>query len=116
MQASSRARDSLISRRAPRRPPPSLPQDSTAAAKPALGTAEGPARERGRTRCRSKPTEPLVERLQHLVDPVADGVLGHRPTARVVADRAGLVGMGEVMVELSPELGQVVVGDDLFAR
>ena len=50
------------------------------------------------------------------LDAVTQGVLGEGPLARPLADVARLVGVGEVVVELPPQLAQVVVHHHLFPR
>src|SRR4030095_3410534 len=49
-------------------------------------------------------------------DRVAERVLGERAPARVLADRARLVRMGQMEVELAPQLAEVAVAHDLLAR
>src|SRR5258705_3121639 len=60
--------------------------------------------------------EAVVHGGEHLVDPVTERVLGERAPAGVLADRARLVGMRQIEVELAPELAEVPVAHDLLTR
>src|SRR3990172_5547834 len=78
-----------------------------------------------RTRCIEAPSpttpsscaeaEAVGEDGQHLLDPVPQRVLAEGALEGVLADGPGLVGMGEVEIELAPELVQIAIGDDLLA-
>src|SRR3989338_2431596 len=65
--------------------------------------------------CSSSEAEAVGEDGQHLLDPVPQRVFTEGALEGVLADGPGLVGMGEVEIELAPELVQIAVGDDLLA-
>src|SRR5215510_16312131 len=66
------------------------------------------------TRSRALP-ETFLDHRQHRVDPMTERVLGQGAPARVLADRARLVRVLEVHVELAAQLAEVAIADDLLA-
>src|SRR6185369_784486 len=67
----------------------------------------------GRSRARRRPGS--TEDRQHLLDAVAQRVLGEGALAGALADVARLVGMGQVIGEMAAQLLQVAVDERLLA-